>query len=323
MTPSLIPLSRTAGIGLLVLFCTVNTVNTVVTLGDVASSALAVLTLVLLSAGAVIVMLPAADPLPWGRTLAVAVLAVAVCAMAWNLPATGWPGWASWFWGARTFVLMALLIRQRIVTAWIAFALGMALTLVWSVSVGRSVWEGVGFDIRHAGLLFCVTLLVGLLRQSARSITELNAVLLERERRHAREDAAAQVRTTRLARLRALVADALTRLAGTAPLTESDRTDFRLREATIRDWLRGGALATDALIRAARTARERGVDIAILDDTPPETILHPDPAARIADLVAGTAHGAIVVRRRLGEDGPHTSVRIDERGRIRRENIPG
>jgi hypothetical protein len=49
------------------------------------------------------------------------------------------------------------------------------------------------------------------------------------------------------------------------------RAEARVLESDLRDLLRGRRLAREPLLRAAHDARERGIDVVLLDDLPEDT----------------------------------------------------
>ncbi|BDZ48217.1 hypothetical protein GCM10025867_04580 [Frondihabitans sucicola] len=217
----------------------------------------------------------------------------------WNLPDTGWPGWATWGWGAVTFVLFLLTLRGRPAWAWIGFGIMTLLTLVWSVQVGRGVGGGIGFVLRSAVLVLVVWLFSILLSRTRVSIRRLQRAELGRVRAEAASSAALEEQNSRLDQLRAVSIPALQRILSAEVLTEEDRRSFTLVEAALRDQLRASNLATASVAEAATRARSRGVDVSLLDDRAgadvPPVVRERIEAALLEHLDAATS-GRIVAR---------------------------
>ncbi|KQQ28800.1 MULTISPECIES: hypothetical protein [unclassified Frondihabitans] len=213
-----------------------------------------------------LVTLPAEEPFPLRLTLVVVGLTTLGSLNAWNLPDRGWPGWATWHWGAVSFVLFLLTLRGRPGWTWIGFGIMTGLTIVWSVEVGRGAAAGIGFVIRSAALVLVVWLFSLLLSRTRRAIRRLQRIELSRVRSEAAATAALEEQNTRLEQLRHLATPALERLLSAERITEDDRQAFALVEAGLRDQLRASNLATTRVTDAATRARARGIDVSLLDD---------------------------------------------------------
>ncbi len=117
------------------------------------------LALIIYAPGAVLLSRPHPDPFPLRWTVLVLVIGVATNALVeWNLPDSGWPGYASWNFGAVTWLSFFLAFRGRIGAGWHGLALMAAVTFVWAASVGRGPLDAVDLVIRHAGTLLMATL---------------------------------------------------------------------------------------------------------------------------------------------------------------------
>lgn len=285
---------------ILALFTVSNLFYTVANLDAVRSPAVAVLTLLLVTAGAVVVAQPARDPFPAVPTVAVLTVVVLVSFASWNLPATGWPGWASWFWFGTTALLMFLVLRGRGPAAWIGFGLHAAITMGWALSTGRSWADGIGFVIRHAGLLLVISLLALLLRRTLVTLGEFRAAELQRAQHRAEAAAVIRTRDARMAIVRELAYEELEHLASHRPISDADRDRFLWAESSVRDILRGGTIVDRTVLDAARRARQRSVRVMILDDSHGADL---DPSDRervlaqsIAALDAATT-GEVTIRR--------------------------
>ncbi|WP_159620903.1 hypothetical protein [Ruania rhizosphaerae] len=311
---------------ILALFTLSNTVNTLATLNDVRSPAAAVGTLALATAGAVLLLLPIRSALyPRAAASAVVLIVVGLSLASWNLPATGWPGWASWNWFASTLLLIVLVLRGRVLAAWAGFALHVLVVFGWVAQVGRPLTQGVEFVAHHAVLLLVFTLFSSVLRSTMRSIAQVEQAHLELVSSRAWADAAAGAREERVARVRSAGGDLLDILASDTPLTDQHRRECLLAEAAIRDVLRGGVLASDSVLAAARAARTRHVEVQLLDDGGTSRPEHGDlgrmhEAARAA---LERADGGTVTIRRLPPGRPQlATIRVVAAGSAERLDVP-
>lgn len=307
------------------LFTLSNSLNTVATLHHVRSPIVAIITLGLITAGGLTIYDRGPSPYPMGRSLAVALIVISTAFASWNLPSHGWPGWASWFWASSTILLTLLALRGRVVMAWSAFMLNASITVGWAVSSGRPLLEGVGFVIRHAGLLAIVTLFAWLLGRTIASVQHFRLTAIERAAAEGHARALLDAGDARLRQLHLLAGGTLELLASDAALTETDKAECLFREATIRDWLRGGSLATDATLEMIRTARARGVHVMLLDDASDDDPALPQASeieSQIRTVLESMDGGQVTIRR--VPDGRETcvTIRAHDHERVIRVDIP-
>ena len=213
------------------------------------------------------------------------------------LPAHSSAPFAHWHLGAITLILLVLAARGQIRSAWMGYAVLVALALAWAVSTGQPAFTGTELVSRHAGTLLAGSLFVVGLSRSERDLRVLNQVDLARARRDATTVAAIDERKAALVRVNALARPTLLRLAEPHALTAAERTQCLLIEASLRDVIRGRVLFVPPVIAAVNAARQRGVEVTVLDDSadsPPEQL---DTLARtVADVLDSTEHGRITVR---------------------------
>ncbi|MDX2377338.1 hypothetical protein M4I32_11060 [Microbacterium sp. LRZ72] len=307
------------------LFTLTNAVNAFATLDEVVAPAVAVAALALVSAGGLLLLLPAPEPYPASRTAIVLGATTLVSLAAWNLPEDVRPGWAAWFWGAVAVLLMVLAFRGRIIAAWAGLAVMMLIAVVWAVGAGWSAFDGLVFTIRHAAMLLVGTVFALYLRRTAAAIGALQRTELARARDQEATRAARDEQRARIERLRSLAEPALRHLASDEPIDDDARREFRLLEATLRDWLRADALSTSTVLAAARRARERGVDVTLLDDRGPGA-MDAATAARVERMVVSIldahAAGEIVVRILPAGRDPAATIRGTGTGGPVRVDIP-
>ena len=274
-------------------------------------------------AGALVMARPHGDPFPIRWTLWVLSAGALTNALVlWNLPLTGWPGYAAWNFGAVTWLLFFLAFRGRIGAAWLGLAIMAALTVGWALSIGRGALEGVDLVIRHAGTLLMGTLFSVLLRRvSARmvllqneSVKQAGAEVASFTELHEREIQAQQ--------LAAEARPVLERIAGGETADDARRQEYALLEASLRDTLRGHGLSTARVASAVLAARRRGSEVVLLDDR--NVPLPSDVAAEIEGAIleelSTLTDGRMTVRLLpVGRDLLATLVRSDSVLRRRRE----
>lgn len=252
---------------ILALFIASNAIFTFATLDRMSAPWPSLIVLVLISAGALIVTRPHADPLPWPDT---AVIVAIVCAstliISWYLPTTGGLGREAWHLGASTWLLFFLALRRRARIAWLGMLLMTVITAWWAVSVGHSIVFALNLVQTHMGILLVATLFASSLRRTAGVINTLTARSVDAAAAAAAADASLEIRRQRVSELAAVAVPPLELIASGTPLTSADRSTFLAVEAQLRDSVRGRSLAVPAIADAAQAARERGVTVNLLDD---------------------------------------------------------
>jgi len=257
-----------------------------------------VLALLGVSAAALWITLPAADPFPQLRTVGILVLCSLTAGLMYYQisPLDGRP-FAHWHLGAVTMVLVVLVARGRIGWAWVGYALMALCTVAWAHGNGLTVGHGVGLVVRHAGTLLVGTLFAVGLRRSGRTLRTLLRSRGERAAFEATNGAVFEEREVQLARVNALARPTLVRLACSHELGAEERAECLLVEASLRDAIRARSLFVEPIITAARSARARGVQVTLLDDSgdqqPTDVTLF---ARLVADELDGLRFGRFTVR---------------------------
>ncbi|WEO77967.1 hypothetical protein BJQ94_02700 [Cryobacterium sp. SO2] len=213
------------------------------------------------------------------------------------LPLNSGAPFAHWHLGAITLILVVLAIRGQMGPAWLGYAALAALAVGWAIATGQPALTGVALVIRHAATLLVGTLFVVGLRRTERTLR----VLTDNDTAQASYDAttvaAIAEREAELLRVNALARPTLERLAGPQPLTDTERAQCLLVEASLRDAIRGRVLFVDPVIAAVAAARHRGVEVTMIDDsgeTPPARLT--DLARAVADVLDTVDTGRITVR---------------------------
>lgn len=217
--------------------------------------------------GLVLVSAPHLEPLPWAWVATVLAITVATNALVlFNLPSTGWPGYADWSFGASAWLLFFLVLRGSIWSAWIGWALMAAVAQVWGATIGESPLEALEHVDRHAGTILIAVLFRILLAATSRRISSLRQARLAQVAAEASSMAEIRERSTQAARLDEDARPALVRIAAGGYLDPEHRDQYGLIEAKLRDVLRGGELLSRDVSQAVDEARRRGVEVLLLDD---------------------------------------------------------
>lgn len=164
---------------------------------------------------------------------------------------------------ATSYVLPFLAIRGRLAFAWFSVLLtGIVIAVVCQGYMDSLALAGTAAPLGSMAGASALTLL---LRPAHRTLLELRDAATARAATEATIVARRDESSRQLARLDAIAAPALARIATGEPLDEAAREECRLLEAELRDGLRAPQLAPE-LAASARAARARGVDVLLLDD---------------------------------------------------------
>lgn len=222
------------------------------------------------------------DPLSAQLTAVVLLCAAAVTASEFLHLSIETRGlYSAWHIGAVAFILMGLMFRSRELVAWIAFGFLVAAETAYTVNNGQAPIDVVPLVIRHLGSLIVTAAIVYALRRVARRLVEVDQQASLRETAEAVRREVELERAEQLVRFDAIAGHLLRRIASGVPLTQEQKSECLIVEASLRDTMSGRGLATPEVLRAAREARERGVKVILLDDSQG---LHPDRLAVAAEL---------------------------------------
>jgi hypothetical protein len=303
----LIGLSSDGARSILVLFIVSNFLFTYATIDEVKNWWPPVIAVVIVNAASILLVLDHPDPFPlkWGIAI-VAAVAISTLLVAFQLPDVVQVGRASWHLGANTWLLFFLALRRRAGLAWLGYLLMAAGTFAWAVSSGRGVLQGVYLLDTHAAILFVATLFGVFLRRSARTINDYEDRAIDGAMETAAASAAVDIRRQRVLELQASAGPLLERIARNERLpTPEERKEYRAAEALLRDGVRGRSLATAAITGAATSARDRGVDVTLLDDRG-EPLATPEAMRKLTEFVVTTLDRT---------DGGSVTVRLHPKGR--------
>jgi hypothetical protein len=259
-------ITSSGGRALVIVFIIVNLILSTATLGQVYLPFPTIAANVLVAIAAIVVSLPAAEPLPLTRSFGiVGVVAITTALVDWNIPPEASPTYSSWHLGANTLVLLFLGLRGRSGLAWLGFALMSAITIAWTVQTGSI--HLVGLLPNQVGTLLVGTLFAVALRRTSKRITELHAEQAALASAESAARAAAEERSRQAAHLNTVARPSLERIAAGAPYSNEDRDSWLRLESSVRDSLRAPALNILKLTEAADNARARGVEVTLLDDS--------------------------------------------------------
>ncbi|HYI33701.1 MAG TPA: hypothetical protein VEX88_09590 [Glaciibacter sp.] len=283
---------------IVVLFIAVHALLAFGDLASVSNLPMTVVAFVCVSLAVIVVTFPSAQSIPRMAAACALVLCGAAATLEYTRPWPAMPSpFAHWHLGAITIVLVVLAVRGRVSCAWAAYAGLLGGTILWAVLHGLTVGDGVGFIIRHAGTLLAGSLFALGRRRTAKSLVAVNQASTARAFNQAEAIAAIEEHESQLAQVNAMARPLLERLARPHDLDDAERAECLQVEASLRDAMRGRSLFVEPVITAARAARARGVEVALLDDRSEAT---DSEVAAVAAIVAGeldsTASGRFTAR---------------------------
>lgn len=281
-------------------FVAANFIFTVATLHMVAHPWPPLLAMILVNATAVLLMRAHPDPFPLrDAIIAVIVVVISTALVSWQLPTEGPPARSAWHLGANTWLMFFLALRRRGALAWLGLCLMTAVTVIWAVDTGRGVSGAITLVQVHFGILLVASLFAINLRRTSSSINALNERSVQSAASFAAADASQAIRQARFAELADAVVPLLREISREEPVTEGKRREFRAVEATLRDTVRGRSLTVPSVVGATRAARDRGVEVNLLDDRG-ETLREGAAMQRVSraivTILEGMSEGTATVR---------------------------
>ncbi len=309
----LIGLASPAARVIMWLFVLSNFVYAFATLDEVKHPEPVLLAVLIVNSAVVLLVREHADPFPvlWTAAILVAV-GLSTVLVAFQLPDAGPPGRASWHLGSNLWMLFFLAMRRRPGAAWVGYAIMAAITFGWSISVGRGALDAVFLLDTHAAILLVATLFALNLRRTARGINEFDRRAVGSAIEAAEGATSAQIRKRRVIELRASAGYLLESLVSDGPPTEPRaKRGYATAEALLRDGVRGRSLMTPRIAAAATAARERGVEVTLLDDRG-QGLATGDAMVRLSEVVVeqldALSKGSATIR--LSPKGRRVAVSI-------------
>jgi hypothetical protein len=172
-------------------------------------------------------------------------------------------GYSTWYIAAVGTLMTIVCARRRPLAAWTGMAFLIVHTTVWAGPVALATLGVVG-GIAWVGI---AQLLIVELGRAGSEARVLEAAERAAASWRAAEEAHLSEREVRLEQTRAIASEMLLRIA-TSPvgLTDEERRECALLEASVRDEIRGRRLLDDDVRRLVLDARRRGVTVSVLDD---------------------------------------------------------
>ncbi|MBT2549606.1 hypothetical protein [Arthrobacter sp. ISL-65] len=237
-------------------------------------------------AAVAVVLFPRPGRLPRGPAIAALAAAAAITVLVSSvLPWDICPGYAAWHLSASYTLLVVVNIRGRVLLSWIGVVLSALLVTVWTSGTTMGLVGGLMLNIATVGWVLVSTGIGHLLRMNDRKVAQYSSDARAAADWHAAEQALNVARTQWLEHVRMVAGPALAPISDPAhTVTEEERRELQLIEARFRDEIRGRVLATEEVLEAARRARERGVTVQILDDSPRD--FEPRTLAAVSQKVA-------------------------------------
>ncbi|TAJ49861.1 MAG: hypothetical protein EPO52_02685 [Herbiconiux sp.] len=174
---------------------------------------------------------------------------------------------AMWFVVAFAFVFLALALRHRVRAALICGAATVTLLIGAGIVVGAAPGEIVQVTSRLVVLIALGSALFVVVERMQRRIEVLHRETVAAAERQSWTRAARSELTERVADLGRTVVPLLERIADGREITVGERREYAAWEGELRDGLRAGALAREPLVSVVAAARDRGVDVVLLDDS--------------------------------------------------------
>ena len=240
---------------------------------------------------------PAVRVLPaWVALFDLAVSIAVPIAVSSQLDPSRPNGYATWYVAAIGTLLTIVMVRGRDACAWIGIAFLSVFTIWWAGFdslgdlgvVGSIVWV-----VAANVVMYAVT-------KTGEDAERFAAVERKASEWRAAYDAHVVERRRRLEHTYTLAEPLLTEIARSGgELSEEQRVECLLLEATMRDEIRGRGLLNDAMRHAVTAARRRGAAVSLLDEGGLDEL---DDArrdrmlTRLADAIAGADADTLIVR---------------------------
>lgn len=247
------------------------------------------------------------------------------------LPEGSWPGYATWHASVVMVLLVVVLIRGQGQIAWIGAGLYAVLSVAWALV------QGIGLgDTARAGFSPLAWLLVAQLVQGWLIDLGERLAVSRRSSAAARQAIARSfsqlvLREIWLARLREQVGPLLDRIADAGHhLSDQERAACLAAEGRLREAMVAGGLVTELTAEAIQLARERGVDVRLVDSRGSRLpnrvrlaltqhlhrVLADASTAKVVARAAPVGYEDVVTVLAVRQDGSSELVGLDVTGRV-------
>lgn len=224
-----------------------------------------------------------------------------------GLQRTAWPSYAAWHPAGLQCLFIVMAVRRSPLAALAGCGLFTTITLWWSLHTAGGI--GYGLRLVLAPVLFtlvAVALMRFLSINDQRADAQAQQALALFDQAALADAHRAQVESW--GREVAQIAGPSLRLAADPEtvLTEDDRIAMLAAEASLRDRIRGGALATPVMLAMIAELRRRGVEVSLLDDRGDELGESTVEAVTraVTELVPTLDGGRLTIRARPTESCP-------------------
>ena len=206
-----------------------------------------------------------------GRTAVVIALAygsLGIGAMAVHVPQQiPYEFGTMWFAVAAAFLFVTLALRGRIAVALVGMAVIVVVLVITGILVGAPPGLFMQVSFRPVVLVGLAVALLVVVGRTERRINALHQDALASAERESWTLAARSELTGRVAELTRTALPLLVRIGDGGETTDGHRREYASCEGELRDGLRAGALSREPLLSVVAAARERGVDVLLLDDS--------------------------------------------------------
>jgi len=207
------------------------------------------------------------NPIPVSSAVAVVLLLSATTLLVQStLPMGRWPGYATWYSSVVMVLVIVLLFRGQALLAWIGVAVFVVESLYWAFTHGLGFGEVVRVAFGPVSWMVVAQLVSGWLVDIGHRVRQT------RENSYAANQAIAEsysklvMRDIWLRQLRTQVGPLLETLADPeAPLSAADLEACIAMERRLRDGLRAANLLSDGTQDVVEAARQRGVEVTLVD----------------------------------------------------------
>lgn len=221
-------------------------------------------------------------------------------------------GYATWYVAAIGTLMTILAVRGGIIVAWVGVGFLALQTVLWA---GVGALGGIGV-IGSMVWVAVAQISTATIAKATRDARAFAVAQRGAEEWKAAQDARTTEREARLRQTERVAAPMLRRIAESdGLLSEQERADCRLLEATIRDEIRGRALLDDGVRDAVRTARSSGITVTLLDDGGIDDLAveeHARVRSSVSAAISGATADRIIVRTVAGTEVAATVVGIVE-----------
>ncbi|WP_187994641.1 sensor histidine kinase [Schaalia sp. JY-X159] len=235
----------------------------------------------------------------WAALLMVAIAGGANYLALLSVPGTPDAARLTWSLGLTTLIACGLLVRGRPAFAWALLGVLFATTSLWALRVSLPMQTAFALVAGQVVTLLFWNLIVGRSAATVRDLTLMDQAWVHM---HADQVISAGVRRKMdevLAQMRVVALPILEPVASGLPLTPQQSLAARLLEAELRDGIRAASFTGTPIAAAARSARERGIEVVLLDEgiaTSPPSAIPQSFEKKAVQVLEASARGRVVVR---------------------------